>query len=611
MNNKVFSSLLLLFLATTLIYAQVPIDQGKRNARYMAPGDPNLNPNWDWTAAGPGHTMYYSENGATPIQLNNVQVPFYTSGHPLADAANNDQKDMWPQDGWMLVYRDFGTPTIAPALPFFALYNKYRGILRFMFYNAPRKEYSAYQVTLKFRDSSPKAALFTFTDKNKSFLNDYDGNKTESFLGKVTPFQDWAHADFIVAGYDPNLSSDAVFHLELDGIDESAIQLNSTQFTLNELLTQANPGGSKSSFESVKDAVNQGQKFYKSVNTTKKALKEAAEKATGNPWWKSRALNLSTSTVVSVAPFIGSLLGFVTSFIGGKEKASPSEPMSFEGSLKLEGNIITNRQLIRLDFALTPGNPVPDLYKPVQPIPWGIFNLTSKAVINITYQRNCYYDGWFNQTICEDNNELRVVSNIGYVLNPSLNMHLVSVREVLMGFYGPEPYYYTESDFANLVFRGYRDGFGGGTDYDFSMISDVGVELTFKITGPVKNSDDEIVIYKTYPMIVNRTYSGNGYRTAFEKGNEENSSLLTYPNPFNTTTEISYNLEKTGKASLKLYTLTGQEVKTFEDQNEEKGIHSVTWDGTDNTGRILPNGVYFCRVIAGGQIRTTKVVINR
>ena len=168
----------------------VPGPRHVENGRYIPPGDPNLNAAWDWTVSGTGHTLYYSNNGSTPIQLNNVQLPFFTSGHPLA----TDQKDMYPADGWMLVYRDFGTPTSAPAMPFFALYNKYKGTLRFMYYNANNLAYSAYRAELSFRNPTATAGLMTFTDTEKATLADYNKAKQDDFMGRMAINHGWAWA---------------------------------------------------------------------------------------------------------------------------------------------------------------------------------------------------------------------------------------------------------------------------------------------------------------------------------------------------------------------------------------------------------------------------------
>lgn len=75
----------------------------------MPAGDPNLDPSWDWTVTvpGQGHVMYYSPPGG-PIASVSVQSPFRKNGETFF-VYDDALADMYKEDGWMLVYRDFGT----------------------------------------------------------------------------------------------------------------------------------------------------------------------------------------------------------------------------------------------------------------------------------------------------------------------------------------------------------------------------------------------------------------------------------------------------------------------------------------------------------------------
>ena len=86
------------------------------------------------------------------------------------------------------------------------------------------------------------------------------------------------------------------------------------------------------------------------------------------------------------------------------------------------------------------------------------------------------------------------------------------------------------------------------------------------------------------------------------------SELSNYPNPFNSNTSISFNLQKSGTADLKIYNLKGQLVRTLNSGNIAKGTKSFTWDGTDTNGKNVGLGVYFCRLESAGQTLTKKIV---
>ena len=123
------------------------------------PNDPNLNPNWEWWNYQP-HTLYYSPTGTNNnISPISTYLPYFSQGNILNTGT---ELDMSKADGWVLAFKDFGTPTRAIDFPFFALYNKYRGIFRVMLYNAPRVSGTYFKADLSFVNQSNTAGIFTF-----------------------------------------------------------------------------------------------------------------------------------------------------------------------------------------------------------------------------------------------------------------------------------------------------------------------------------------------------------------------------------------------------------------------------------------------------------------
>ncbi len=80
-----------------------------------------------------------------------------------------------------------------------------------------------------------------------------------------------------------------------------------------------------------------------------------------------------------------------------------------------------------------------------------------------------------------------------------------------------------------------------------------------------------------------------------------------YPNPFNPTTEISFALPSRTKVSLIVYNMLGQQVRTLVNDDMPAGAHSVSWDGTDNSGTSVASGIYLYRLSAEGKARTKKM----
>ena len=87
-----------------------------------------------------------------------------------------------------------------------------------------------------------------------------------------------------------------------------------------------------------------------------------------------------------------------------------------------------------------------------------------------------------------------------------------------------------------------------------------------------------------------------------------------YPNPFNPTTTISYQLSA-GKdkyfVTLKIYDALGRLVKVLVEGQQAPGIHQISWDGTDASGRSVASGIYFYTIQAGDFRMTKKMVLMR
>jgi M6 family metalloprotease-like protein len=84
-----------------------------------------------------------------------------------------------------------------------------------------------------------------------------------------------------------------------------------------------------------------------------------------------------------------------------------------------------------------------------------------------------------------------------------------------------------------------------------------------------------------------------------------------YPNPFNPSTTLRFSLPQAGEAELAIYNLAGQKVVVLVKGVQEAGSQVVQWDGRDGAGRDLASGVYLCRLQAGAQVETRKLLLLR
>jgi len=88
-------------------------------------------------------------------------------------------------------------------------------------------------------------------------------------------------------------------------------------------------------------------------------------------------------------------------------------------------------------------------------------------------------------------------------------------------------------------------------------------------------------------------------------------SFQCYPNPCHSVSVIHYDLIRAARVSARVYNAVGQEVRTLVQGVQPAGAKTVIWDGRDNRGRVMGTGAYLCRLQAGGQEVTRRIVILR
>ena len=82
-----------------------------------------------------------------------------------------------------------------------------------------------------------------------------------------------------------------------------------------------------------------------------------------------------------------------------------------------------------------------------------------------------------------------------------------------------------------------------------------------------------------------------------------------YPNPFNPSTVISYELPRAQRVTVAVYDAAGRRVAELVDGHREMGTHQVRWDGRDDDGRRLSNGIYFYELSRDGRATTQQLLL--
>jgi hypothetical protein len=82
-----------------------------------------------------------------------------------------------------------------------------------------------------------------------------------------------------------------------------------------------------------------------------------------------------------------------------------------------------------------------------------------------------------------------------------------------------------------------------------------------------------------------------------------------FPNPFNPSTVILWQLPSNSNVTLKVYDVLGREVAALVNEYEYEGMHSITFDPHNISGKGgLASGVYYYRLKAGNNIVTKKMI---
>ena len=88
-----------------------------------------------------------------------------------------------------------------------------------------------------------------------------------------------------------------------------------------------------------------------------------------------------------------------------------------------------------------------------------------------------------------------------------------------------------------------------------------------------------------------------------------NFSLRAYPNPFNPSTSIRFEIPEFSVVSIKVFNVLGKEIKLLLEENLPAGEHNFQWNGKDNEGNTLPSGIYFIQMKANEYQQTIKSVL--
>jgi hypothetical protein len=109
-----------------------------------------------------------------------------------------------------------------------------------------------------------------------------------------------------------------------------------------------------------------------------------------------------------------------------------------------------------------------------------------------------------------------------------------------------------------------------------------------------------------YPYGFGLTFTATGVGHTTETVPNAFTLQQNFPNPFNPTTVVDYQVPVPGESKLVVYDMLGREVAVLMDEKKMPGKYSVTWNANG-----MASGVYFCRMTSGQFVSTRKMILMR
>lgn len=428
--------LLFLMLFNSLV-AQDDPNCGKENVpistdwRRYVPNDPNFPNNWDWTTQPTtGYPVYLTNNQINPsfyidlpYKCRNVQgqgsCGQVNALHYEILEAEGKKQDIYPEDGWELLIKNFGTPTIGLQSgtkvenPFYILYNRINGKMRIFYAIVGKKSGSSIVLKIAFASkSATRRAVFAHVRPIAQTLQEFGASNQYQILNHYAQGSNdesyyWLVGD-IITSYDPctcNYSDAGSGQIEVtpvlatvsDIVAEIEGQL--TQRVASSGQVQGATDG-QLSYQEIGDiagkAIAKGQKSYNEFEKHRKEILNFITKRNdeyakrlgewsarqkdenGNFIWdgylysqevfddhfglkpveKYGRLFNGIKTIAPAIPYIGAAWGLVEFFMnGGAKKTTPTAtpPVVTDVALKLVGKITTTIPQTSFSFNL-PGS---------------------------------------------------------------------------------------------------------------------------------------------------------------------------------------------------------------------------------------------------------------
>lgn len=238
-----------------------------------------------------------------------------------------------------------------------------------------------------------------------------------------------------------------------------------------------------------------------------------------------------------------------------------------------------------------------------------------QTINGIDYYLNQWNDGSKSSSLTF-NSSVNAIYTAYYIGAPASNTISMGY-DIVVG--QPIKMHWTDNPNPNVTYQIWRNIKGGSgpvliatvgrgvqtfTDYNYLFTGTYTNDLLYydvrqyySVEGTYSNTNFLSVYGKIAPkaLVYNKLDQGENITSYF---------VGCYPNPFNPSTTINYQLPEAGLVSLRIFDLMGREVKTLVNEIKEKGSYNISFDASN-----LSSGVYFYQLRAGDYVSIKKMVL--
>jgi len=167
-----------------------------------------------------------------------------------------------------------------------------------------------------------------------------------------------------------------------------------------------------------------------------------------------------------------------------------------------------------------------------------------------------------------------------------------------VGVYPAEEIYDTTVTSVSITYQEILEGVFEGSPINGATVS-LNVKATDGIDTVDVTGDNRVIYVNRYEYL-----STEGEGVPVEFALHEN-----YPNPFNPTTTLRFDLPDISDVTLTIYNMLGQRVRTFNMNDTPAGYHSIKWNATNDYGDPVGAGVYLYQLQTKDFVKTRKMVL--